>query len=461
MKIKKTIMSVVTAALIAVSATGISVNAVEALYEYIADDHGIGTLTWYKPTEKRAELPIQVERINIGAFNSDDLQTVVLHENVSTIEDGAFSLCPNLLNIEVSEDNQVFSSVDGVLFNKWMTKLICYPAGKTDTSYTIPDTVTSISPLAFNGCRNLTEITIPKGVEQIERSTFESCTGITNIVLPTGLICIGECAFQGCENLSAITIPDSVMYIDNQAFWDTEIYNVNQTEGLVYIDRWLIRGDDTLETVEIKEGTRGIASYAFSYCTKLKKVKIPESVSAIGIHTFTETSIWDNADVVNGITYLDNWIIGADLSLKTVEIADGTKGIAPLVFSYSENIQSANIPESVTFIGHEAFGNCPNMKSVVINNPNAYIGKFALGYTSRYSASGLTYTKNKDFVISCYEGSTADEYAKKSLLDCVYLEGSPEDSEMDSFPIIPIVAGGVIIGTGAVTAAVIIKKKRR
>ena len=62
--------------------------------------------------------------------------------------------------------NSVYSSVDGVLFNKSQTTLIQYPGGKAG-SYTIPNSVTSIGDYAFSGCTSLTSVTIPNSVTSI------------------------------------------------------------------------------------------------------------------------------------------------------------------------------------------------------------------------------------------------------------------------------------------------------
>ena len=62
-----------------------------------------------------------------------------------------------------------------------MTELICYPAQKTDTSYTIPDGVTKIDDYAFEYCSYLTSITIPESVTEIGFYAFNGCTSLTSL----------------------------------------------------------------------------------------------------------------------------------------------------------------------------------------------------------------------------------------------------------------------------------------
>lgn len=66
--------------------------------------------------------------------------------------------------------------MDGVLFNKYKSKIIYYPIGKETKSYIIPDSVTELEDYAFQNCSNLTSISIPNSDLDIGRFAFENCT---------------------------------------------------------------------------------------------------------------------------------------------------------------------------------------------------------------------------------------------------------------------------------------------
>jgi hypothetical protein len=106
--------------------------------------------------------------------------------------------------ITVNAGNTVYKSIDGVLYNKEGTILIAYPAGKTATSFTIPNGVTTIGDSAFAFCTGLTSITIPSGVTSIGDSAFSYCTELTSITIPSGITSIGLWAFRGCTELTTI-----------------------------------------------------------------------------------------------------------------------------------------------------------------------------------------------------------------------------------------------------------------
>ena len=112
------------------------------------------------------------------------LTNITIPDSVTSIGDYAFAVCPRLTSITVDTGNLTYSSLDGVLFNKLQTLLIQYSIGKSNDSYTIPDSVTSIGEDAFRFCTSLTSITIPDSVTSIGNDAFDSCTSLTSVTLP-------------------------------------------------------------------------------------------------------------------------------------------------------------------------------------------------------------------------------------------------------------------------------------
>jgi|GEM_PF-198985 len=131
---------------------------------------------------------------NMAFFGCENLASITVPDSVTSIGGNAFYKCSSLTAIDVEVGNNNYTFVNGVLFNKDKTELICYPAGKTDKSYTIPNSVTSIGDFAFSYCTSLTSITIPNSVTDIGSYAFQDCTSLTSITIPSSVTSIGDYA---------------------------------------------------------------------------------------------------------------------------------------------------------------------------------------------------------------------------------------------------------------------------
>lgn len=142
------------------------------------------------------------------------LETINIPESVIVMDRGNFDGCSSLQNINVDEQNQTFSSVDGVLFNKDKTILYVYPQSRKG-SYSIPE---GVERCYFTDCENLTNVIIPKSMTEINRNMFAGCSGLTSMIIPDNISNIGSWAFEKCSNLTNITISGNIKSISLNAF---------------------------------------------------------------------------------------------------------------------------------------------------------------------------------------------------------------------------------------------------
>ncbi len=371
--------------------------------------------------------------------NSTALANISIPDSVTTIGDYAFLWCLSLANINVSNDNTVYSSVDGVLFNKDKTVLMQYPVGNARTAYTIPDSVTKIGDYAFYGCTTIENITILDSVTLIDDSAFAGCMSLesvtmgngiktigdyafawcyalTDISIPDGTTVISDFAFDSCSALESITIPDSVISIGQNVIWGTAYYydETNWENNVLYVDNHIIEAKDTISgDYAIKDGTKTIAYSAFRNCTSLKNITIPNSVVSIGSHVFYKCTSLEKITIPDSVISIDYRAFGYCTSLENVAIGAGATYIGEGAFRNCTSLNNIEvskdnasftsvdgvlfnkdkteliqypigklrttyiIPDSVTSIGYSAFRSCTSLANIVIGNSVTTIGEYA------------------------------------------------------------------------------------
>ncbi len=288
---------------------------------------------------------------SIGALTFKDcisLTSITILESITSIGVNAFANCSRLSNIAVSEKNKVYSSKDGNLYDKAQTKLIRYAAGKTDTSFNIPGTVTSIEDGAFYGCTNLTSVIIPESITSIEDGAFYNCAGLTSVIIPKSVTSIGDYVFQNCISLISIIIPENVTKIGYDTFSGcTDLTSVTIPKSITEIGTGAFSSCASLTSVIIPEGVTSIGSSTFSGCISLSSVTIPKSITEIGSYTFS------------GCT-----------NLTSVTIPESVTTIGDSAFEGCINLTSVNIPGSVTSIENDVFANCSKLREIRVNEKN-------------------------------------------------------------------------------------------
>ena len=301
--------------------TTISVGSGNTVY---ASENGVlfnknkTTLLFYPEGKAAASytIPNTVTTIVNNAFHRClYLTSVTIPSSVTNIGMPQFQSCSKLSNINVVSGNTVYASENGVLFNKNKTTLVCYPIGKTATSYTIPNTVTTIGDYAFYGCGNLSSVVINNGVTSIGRyafsfcynlpsvtipnsvtsmadNAFSSCNKLTSVVIEEGATIIGKYAFLACRELSSITIPNSVTRIENNAFFGCSgLTSVNIGSGVKYIGDGAFYGCSGLTSVIIGNSATNIGKNAFQNCSKLAAIAYDgTSAPTIGTSAFSGVS---------------------------------------------------------------------------------------------------------------------------------------------------------------------------
>ena len=238
--------------------------------------------------------------------------------------------------------------------------------------------VTSIGDEAFDECR-LESVTIPNSVTSIGYSAFWGCSSLESVIIPGSVVSIGMDAFAGCYRLTSITIPDSVTSIGGDAFYGTAWYD-NQPDGLVYAGKvaYEYKGDMPENTsIVLKDGTKGIAGYAFYDCENLKSITIPDSVTSIGYWAFSDCTSLESITIPDSVTSIGEGAFYFCESLESITIPDSITSIGERTFYWCTSLKSITIPDGVTSIGDRAFEVCSSLESITIPDSVTSIGEEA------------------------------------------------------------------------------------
>ena len=146
-------------------------------------------------------------RIGATAFDGCCLLTrVALPDSVREVGDNPFRGCANLCDIRISDDHPYLRIVDGVLFSRPDSRLVCYPMGKSDARYAVPEGVEAIGAMAFDRDLYIEEVVLPDSLRTIGQEAFNGCEALRTMNLPAGVQSIGESAMR-CSNL-VLTVED-------------------------------------------------------------------------------------------------------------------------------------------------------------------------------------------------------------------------------------------------------------
>ena len=147
-------------------------------------------------------------------------------------------------------------------------------------------------------------------------------------------------------------VPISVSAVTNGQCGDNLTWTLDDDGTLTISGTGEMNGDkpwytdrNSIKKAVIKKGVTTIGNYAFSECSNLTNISIPNSVTSIGSYAFSECGNLSSILIPNSVTSIEN-----------------------SAFERCSNLTSATIPDSVTFIGFRAFYLCDKLANVKISN---------------------------------------------------------------------------------------------
>ena len=306
----------------------------------------------------------------------------------------------NLTEYIVDPNNPNYSSQDGVLYNKNKTELISFPYGKTGASFTIPDSVTTISSYGFYCLVNLQTVNIGANVTSMDNAFKIDCTpsSIAEIVID--------------PNNPNYSSQDGVFFNKNKTTLLIYPYGKNATNYSVPSSVTTIRSsaferNPFLESLTLPNGLTRIGTYAF-YLTKLTSITIPDSVTTLDNYVFTSARQLESINVgvgnsnyksVGGVLYSkDGKTLISYPDGKTdpsFEIPSGVESVSSQWTANGFRLLRITVPSSVTSFGFAWSGNDNKVGSYMV-----FLGNSNLTSISGNYANKIIYCGNANTALS-------------------------------------------------------------
>lgn len=294
-----------------------------------------------------------------------------------------FKGCSHLANIEVRgnaapDTERVYSAQNGMLLSADGKTLFYYPAGKTDTTVVLPDSVTSIGDKAFYKNTKITTFAVPARLQNIGESAFEGCTGITTLTFEGGEgdadLRIEDRAFYGCWNIEALTLTENVRYLGESAFGDTRHITevtVNSSGSVTFKDGAFVSvyGGSDVRTLHIGKGLANVDISAVFGGTNAVLATVTVDKENNYYYEGSDGVIYDkhlNEEQVNVPTKILYYPI---LKEGEYELPGSITTIGANVFVARQKLTKVTIGANVTEIGNAAFKDCTALTEVVWKKP--------------------------------------------------------------------------------------------
>ena len=236
---------------------------------------------------EQIKLPQSLTSIGSGAFdNCTSLISVELPDN-AIISSDTFKECKNLSDIVISDTNNNYIVKNGILYNKNMTRILCYPAGIKDTEFFVPDTVKTIGDFAFYGTKALESINIPDSVTNIGTDAFGECSGLKEVVIPDSVTSMGEAVFYKCTSLEKVKLSVNITSPNPAVFqYCSSLKEVVLPESMKFISFFMFSYCKEITNIVLPDKLNSVLRSAFQNCDKLKNITVPKNVTTIQDYAF-------------------------------------------------------------------------------------------------------------------------------------------------------------------------------
>ena len=337
-----------------------------------------------------------VKSIGELAFSEcPNLTTVHLSNSVMSIGNSAFYFCTNLAEINIpssmtSIDQWAFSGCNlkkveinsnAIVSRDYGWGSLANYFGPEVEEFVLGEEITSIGMNAFNSC-SVISINIPQNVTSIGMKAFFGCNRLSSIHIPVNVTSIGPNAFQFCPSVTSIQVENGNTVYDSRENCNALIETATNT---------ILWG---CQNTVIPNTVTAIGYAAFYECSGLTSIDIPNSVMAIGEYAFAGCNGLTTANIPNSVTTIGKHAFSGCTKLIDITIPNTLTTIEEGVFYFCTGLTSIIIPNTVTAIGYRAFTGCSGLTSILVESGNGV-------YDSRENCNAIIETADHTLILGC------------------------------------------------------------
>lgn len=360
-----------------------------------------------------------VTSIGSRAFaGCNTLTSITISNNITSIDDYAFKGCSSLNAVHIF-DLAVWCKIS---FNSYDSNPLYYAHhlflnGKEVKDLVIPNSVTSIGSYTFSGCSCMISVTIPSSVISIGTQAFMGCSGLTSV----HIFDLADWCKISFDSFSNPLRYAHHLYLNSEEVKDLFIPNSVTSIANAF------SGCTGLTTVTIPNSVANIGENSFEGCSGITSVIIPNGVASIGANSFNGCSGLTSLNIPSSVTNIGGCSFSGCTGLTSVIIPNNVKKIEGGAFYGCTNLASMTIPNSVTSIGDRAFEECSGLTSLTISNNvtniDEYVFQGCTGLTSVTIPNSVTCIRTGAFencnsLISITIGSRVEFIGENAFARC-------------------------------------------
>lgn len=367
-------------------------------------------------------IPSSITKIENGVFQETKLKKIIIPDSVTEIGSYAFCLCTGLESIVIGKGIGIIGTQAFIRCGSLAKVTVpgnvktigngAFSSCENLEEVVLEEGVQTIGNMAFYGCKKLATVTIPKSIASIGSDAFYNCSGVIRVnyngtkrewaaLLSSGKIGTSNKNLTNgpvyCTDgvlYSASAIPDVIKSVpadgDTHTLefagpFPTDTYNTYSnikaafeanSSARICLDMTLTTGMN-IDAYQFKDYSSSFVGFvlpedctiigdaAFTECTSLKSIVIPDSVTEIGSYAFYGSGL-ESVVIGKGIETLGDCVFSSCNSLAKITVPGNVKTVGNMAFYLCNNLEEIVLEEGVEYINESSFSGCQNLKTVTI-----------------------------------------------------------------------------------------------